>query len=116
MRTLLLDPNTWDLVKDVSGSIAVADNPYALAQNAACAIKLFKSEQWYNTTIGIDYFASIFGKSPNVPLMKSLFTSSALTVPDAVKAATFITGIADRNVRGQVQVTDSTGITIAAAF
>jgi hypothetical protein len=32
MRTLLLDTVAWDLVLDVNGNIAVADEPYALAQ------------------------------------------------------------------------------------
>jgi hypothetical protein len=116
MKSLLLDPKTWDLVKDAAGNIAVADDPYALAQNAACAIKLFQAEQWYNTTIGVPYFQQIFAKAPNVPLMKAKFTAAAMTVPGVVKASVFITSITDRGVRGQVQVTGSNGTTTAAAF
>lgn len=116
MKTLLLLPRTWDLTKDASGNIAVADDPYALAQNAACAIKLFLGEQWYNTLIGVPYFQQILAKVLNVPLMKAKFVAAALTVPGVAAAVVFITSVTDRGVHGQVQVTDSAGTTTAAAF
>lgn len=116
MKSLLLNPSTWDLVKDASGNIAVASDPYALAQNAACAINLFQGEQWYNTTIGVPYFQQIFSKAPNVQLIKAKLVAAALTVPGVVSAAVFITSITDRGVRGQVQVTGASGVTTAAAF
>lgn len=121
MKTMLLDPATWDLVKDASGNIAAATDPYALAQNAASAIRMFLGEQWYNTTIGVPYLTAngknqILSASPNVPLMKATFAAVALTVPGVVKTSVFITSIVDRNVKGQVQVTDSSGTTTAAIF
>lgn len=117
MRSLLLNPATWDLTKGASGNIAVADDPYALAQNAACAIKLFQGEQWYNTTIGVPYFQQIFSKAPNIPLIKAKLIAAALTVPGVVSADVFITSITDRGVRGQVQVTGASSSTpTAAAF
>lgn len=116
MNTLLLNPATWDLVKDASGNIAMASDPYALAQNAACAIRLFQGEQWYNTTIGVPYFQQIFSKAPNVPLIKAKLVAAALTAPGVVAAAVFITSITDRGVRGQVQVTGASGATTAATF
>lgn len=116
MKTLLLVPATWDLTKNASGDIAVAADPYALAQNAASAIKLFLGEQWYNTTIGVPYFQQIFGKTPNIPLLKAKFLAAALQVPGVVSAKVFITSIVDRSVRGQVQVTGSDGTVTAAAF
>ena len=121
MKTLLLVPGSWDLTKDASGNIAVATNPYALAQNAASAIRMFLGEQWYNTTIGVPYLTAngknqLLGAPPNIPLMKSTFAAVALTVPGVVKATVFITAIADRNIRGQVQVTDQSGTTTAATF
>ena len=44
MKTLLLTTDAWDLTVDVSGNIAVADEPLALAQDAASAIRLFAGE------------------------------------------------------------------------
>lgn len=117
MRTLFLDPATWDLTKDAAGNIAVADDPYSMSQDASSAIKLVQGEQWYDTTIGIRY-STILAQRPNVPLMKTLFASTALTVlPAGSKAAVFLTSIADRRASGQVQITPPGGSTpTAAAF
>jgi len=115
MKSLLLVPSTWDLTKDASGNIALADDPYALAQNAATACRTFLSEQWYNTTLGVPY-QQILGQAPNIPLLKAKLVAAALTVPGVVTAQVFITSITDRLVTGQIQVTDSSGTTTAAAF
>ena len=116
MKTLLLDTDTWDLVADASGNIAVADEPYALAQDAASAIRLFAGELYYDTTQGIPYFDQILGKAPPVSLMKAYFNRAALTVPGVVSAKTFIQSWTDRTVTGQVQVTDEAGNITAAGF
>lgn len=116
MKSLLLDAVEWDLVKDASGNIAVASDPYALAQNASSAIRLFQGELWYDTTQGVPYFQSFLGKRPNVALIRAKFVAAALTVPGVASALVFISSINDRGVRGQVQVKDSSGATTAAPF
>jgi len=116
MRTMLLDTATWDLVLDVSGNWAVAGDPYSLAQDAASAIRLFQGELWYDTKPGIPYFQDFLGRPPDVALMKAKFVERAKTVPGVVSAVCFISGVSDRGVTGQVQVTDKVGTTTAAAF
>lgn len=116
MKTALLDTVTWDFVLDVNGDLAMAENPYALAQDAASAIRTFLGEDWYNTLLGAPYFQSFFGKPPNISLIKQKFVAQALTVPGVVSAKVFITSIAGRRITGQVQVTDQNGTTTAAAF
>jgi hypothetical protein len=121
MKTMFLNPQTWDLAIDASGNIAAAQDPYALAQNAASAIRLFLGEQWYNTTLGVPYLTAngrsqILARPVNVPLMKATLAAVAETVTGVSTAQVFITSIADRNVRGQVQVTDENGTTTAALF
>lgn len=113
--TLLLDQTTWDLVLDISGNIAVASEPYSLAQDAASAIKLFQGELWYDTTKGIPYDA-ILGYSPPLAYLKSLFEAAALTVPGVVEARCFIASATGRTITGQVQVTDVAGRITAATF
>lgn len=115
MKTMLLDLDNWDLVLDVSGNIAAADNPYALAQDAASAIRLRLGELWYNTTQGVPY-GQILGRPPNVPYLKAKFQAAALTVPGVVTAVCFISSITERSVAGQVQVTDEAGRVTVAAF
>lgn len=116
MRTLLLDTVRWDIILDASRNIAVADEPYALAQDAASAIRLFRGEQWYQSDTGVPYFQQILGQAPPIQLMKKAFEAAALTVPGVVSAVCYITSIEGREVRGQVQVTDAAGVITAAGF
>lgn len=113
--TLYLDPATWDLALDSSGSIALADTPYSLAQDAASAIRTFAGECWYDTTIGLPYWTEILGHAPPLDLMRQAFIDAAMSVPGVVSAQVFLTS-ANRIVSGQVQITDSTGTVTAASF
>lgn len=114
--TLLLDTVLWDLVLDADGDIAVAAEPYSLAQDAASAIKTFLGEVYWDTTVGIDYLGEIFAKSPSVPLLKARFVAAALTVPGVAAAQVFISSISERGVAGQVQVVNELGQASSAAF
>lgn len=116
MKTILLDTVTLDLVLDAGGNIALASDPYSVAQDAASAIRTFLGECWYDTTLGVPFFQSFLGRPPNVSLMKAKFSAAALTVPGVVSASVFITSVAGRRVTGQVQVTTDDGTTTAAAF
>jgi hypothetical protein len=113
--TLLLDAVAWDLVTDSAGNIAVAGEPYSQAQDASSAIRLWLDELYYDITQGVPY-ANILGKTPNLPLLKSYMVAAARTVPGVVKAVCFISSITDRNVSGQVTITNSSGQTATAAF
>jgi len=110
-NTLLLDTGAWDLVLDVSGNIALAAPPYAVAQDVASAIKLFLGELWYDTTQGVPYWTEIIGHPPSLSQLAQYLNQAALTVPGVVTANTVITGFADRQVTGQVQFTTSDGTT-----
>ena len=116
MKTLYLVPDSWDLTLDSAGNIALASEPYALAQDAASAIKTFAGEVYYNTLLGVPYFAEILGVAPPVELMKARFVEAALTVPGVVTAKAFIASIRHREVSGQVQVTAASGQTVAIGF
>lgn len=117
MKSLLLDTQLWDLVLDVNGNIAVASNPYAMAQDAACAIRLFQGEMWYDTSAGIPYWSSVLGQSPPpLSLMKELLVRAAKTVPGVVSAVVFIESVGDRRVSGQVQTYDAQGRLSIAGF
>lgn len=117
MKTLLLDRSGWDLVLDLDGNIAVASDPYSMAQDAASAIRTFLGECYYNTNIGVSYWNQILATSPPpVSFMKAQFEAAALTVPGIVKATCIITSLVGREVRGQVQITDINGNTSVAGF
>lgn len=114
--TLLLDTVAWDLAVDLSGNIAMAQDPYSLAQDAASAIRLFLGELYYDTTQGIPYFSQILGQAPPISLMKAKFVAVALTVPGVVKAKCFISQWKGRVVTGQVQIVDAAGRFTVAGF
>jgi hypothetical protein len=116
MQTLLLDQSAWDLVTDAFGNIALASNPYSLAQDAASEIRLFLGEAYYDTTRGIPYWQEILAQDPPISLMKAKFNSAAELTPEVVTAQTFITSVANRQVNGQVQILDDSGAVIAASF
>jgi hypothetical protein len=115
MNSLFLSEN-WDLAIDSLGNVAVCSEPYRLAQDAACAIKTFGGEVYYNTTLGIPYFQNILGHLPTLAYVKSQMADAAETVPGVVSARVFITSFDNRVLRGQVQVTDSAGNVTAASF
>jgi hypothetical protein len=118
MRTLLLDTEAWDLVLDASGNIAVADEPYALAQDAASAIRTFRGECYWDTTIGLPYLTQVLGKSPSPSLVKALIVAEARTVPGVEFAVCYLTGLTGRVLSGQVQVSSQAigGAPVAADF
>ena len=91
MDTLYLDPQTWDLALDVSRNIALAGEPYSLAQDAASACRTFLGEVYYDTTQGIPYWQQVLGHFPALTLVKSQLVEAAMTVPGVVSAQMFIT-------------------------
>lgn len=117
MDTLLIDTEFWDVCVDAAGHWALCKNPYALAQGAACAIKAFIAENYYDTTKGIPYKEQILGHYPPLSLIKeNLLQRGALTVPEITDAQVFISSLDNFTLTGQVQVTDATGTIAAANF
>lgn len=113
MKTLLLDTGAWDLVADAAGNIALASEPYSIAQDVASAIRTFLGEVFYDTTLGVPYFQQILGKTPPITLFEEYMIAAALTVPLVVSATCIIESFSPttRTVQGQVQFTDSSGAT-----
>lgn len=113
MQTVLLDTVAWDLVLDVGGNIAVASDPYSLAQDAASEMRTFQGEVYYDTSKGVPYWALILGKAPPLSLIKALLTAAAMLVPGVSGAICYISGYKNRKITGQVQILDNTGTTLA---
>lgn len=111
-RSLLLAQNTWDLTVDAHGNIALADDPYATAQNIACACRVFQGEAWYNTTLGLPYFQQILGKLPSAEFLKQLYINVAESVPDVASATVYFTSFSKRELAGQIQAKLTSGATV----
>lgn len=116
MKTLYLG-QAWDLTLDSSQNIALAAEPYALAQDAASAIRTFLGECWYDTQLGIPYWEKILGKfPPPLPLLRGYLVAAALTVPGVASAKVFFRTITQRELTGQVQITSVAGVVAATSF
>lgn len=113
MNTLLLDRTAWDLCLDASGNIALASDPYSIAQDVASAVKLFKGELWFDTTKGVPYWQEILGQWPPLPIVKAAIEAAAMTVPGVLTARCVISAFSDRSISGQIQF--KTAATTAAA-
>lgn len=113
MKTILLNPLTWDLTLDVDRNIAVAADPYSIAQDVGSACKLYLGELWYNTNQGVPYYQSFLGRPPAPSALKASMVTAALTVPGVVGAVCFLQSVQNRAVKAQVLVTLQTGQTIA---
>lgn len=111
MRTLLLDIAQWDLVTNAAGDIAVAEDPYALAQDVASAIRTFLAEVWYDQSLGVAYFQQILGQAPPISLFEQLMSEAAESVTGVASAACSISAFADRRVTGRVTFTSDNGAT-----
>ncbi len=118
MDTLLLDTITWDLILDASNNIAVAADPYSQAQDAASAIRTFTGDEYYNQSAGINYFKSILGQRPSLPLTKKTFADAALAVPGIAASNCFLTGFNpnSRLLQGQVQIVNAQNQKAVASF
>jgi len=113
---MLLATDTWDLVLDVAGNWAVATDPYAIAQDVASAVRLFKGEQWFDTIPGVPYFDGILGVQPNLQYVKAQIEAAALTVPGVVRARCLFASFTNRVLSGQVQITDTVGVSNNVTF
>ena len=110
-NTLLLDTGAWDLVLDAAGNIAMAEPPYARAQDVASAIRLFRGELWWDVRPGVPYFETILGHAPPVSYFEGEMVRAALTVPGVASAQCIIEGVDGRTISGQVTFTTADGQT-----
>lgn len=80
-RTLYLN-DKWDIFSDASGQIALVSGAYAIAQNAANAVRLFKNDAYLAQTRGIPHFEIELGKAPAIaaPILRTRIRETVLNV------------------------------------
>lgn len=109
--TLLLDADAWDLTLDSFGNIAMANAPYAAAQDVASACRLWKGEARYDTRRGVPYEQSILGQQVPSGTLASWLEGEATTNPDVSSAAAILQQQEGRALGGQIQLTLTDGTT-----
>ena len=111
MLTYALNDTTWDLYLDLSGNFATISDANQIAQDVASAIRTFLGECWYDTSQGMPYFQSIFGKTPSASFFKAQIKRVALSVPTVTAVTTVALRLVNRQLTGQVLVSTSTSTT-----
>ena len=116
MKSLLLDRTAWDCVLDAAGNWAVCSEPYAVAQDVACAWKLFRGELWYQKNKGLPYFEEIMGELPPESLLRSYYDDAALAVPLVERVQVTFTRFQNRKLEGQGLIIDVNGSKSGVSF
>ena len=100
INTLLLN-SEWDLCLDGARNLATVSGDYALAQNVACALRLFLGELWYDTSQGVPYLSGILGQGLNKGRVESALSDAAMAVPGVTSVEVDLTTqtSADRSAR-----------------
>lgn len=107
MKTIFLNPDTWDLTLTEEGNIAIAQDPYAKSQDVASAVKLFQGELYYQADKGLPYFDDILGKNQqSLALYKHRLERAALTVQGVVSASVKVVISQNRIISGSIGFTD----------
>jgi len=115
-NTLLLDQDAWDLVLDASGNIALAGEPYAIAQDVASAVRTFASECWYDTTLGLPYFQKVLGYMPPPSFLRQKIIDAAMTITNVVSVEVVFVTLEGRALTGQIKIIDTTGTESGVTF
>lgn len=115
-NTLLLDQVAWDLVLDASGNIALAGEPYAIAQDVSSAVRTFVGECWYDTTLGLPYFQKVLGQMPPPAYLRQKIIDAAMTVPNVVSVEVVFVSFEQRGLTGQIKIIDTTGTESGVTF
>lgn len=116
MNTMLLDRDLWDVCLDSNRNWAVASDPYSIAQDVASAVRTFIGECYYDTTIGVPWFADVYGQFPPLSLFKALVVQAALTVPEVVRAKCLVASYQNRVITGVVEILDLNGVALNVTF
>ena len=103
-NTIYLNKKTWDLELDGANNIKIATSHYAVSQDVASALRNWRGECPYNVKLGVPY-NHILGKRPSSSVVKHLFFSEIIHVPDVVPNSVKITF---SNTNGGARILNST--------
>lgn len=114
------DPKTevkaWDLKLDINGNIAVCEEPYSIAQQAATEIKLFEGEGWYDRSQGTPYFAKILGINSNLGLIRNTLLGRVNEVDNVMRSDIDMYIDSSRVLHGNIFITTQSGETVNVVY
>lgn len=102
MLSLPLKTDAWDIYLNSNGDMFLADNDSSIAQDVASSVRTFSGECWYNTTLGMPYFESIFGKNPPQSFVVDNIKTQAFTIVEVNSVNVLGVGLVDRTLKGVI--------------
>lgn len=114
----------WDVTLDAGGNLSALEGAPRVAQDVACAGRLFTGEAYFQPRAGIPHFDGELGQLPPDQLVRARLDAAALSVPGVATAATELAvynrrdaeGRPDRTLTGLIRVTTTEGETTHAAI
>ena len=106
----------WDLTIDGSGNIQMISGASALEQDVASAAMTFYGEVYYDSTVGVPYFAQVFGQSYSPSIAARLIQSAVLDVPNVASAQVTLNSLASREVSGNINFVDVNGAALGVVI
>lgn len=102
-HTLFLN-GKWDITLDSVGKIKTTSDAYAIAQNAANAVRLFKNDAYFAQTKGIPHFDIELGKRATISesVLRSRIKKTVLGVDGIVDASVTLNTQSDNRILGGV--------------
>lgn len=114
-HTLFLTKN-WDITLDAVGHIKTTNDTYAIAQNAANSVRLFKNDAYFAQTKGIPHFDIELGKKTLVSLsiLRSRIKNTVLGIEGVRDAEVLLKTNSERTriLGGTVDITLVNGTSI----
>ena len=109
-HTLYLTPDNWDITLDSSGRLQTSANAYAIAQNAANAVRLFTGEAFFAMDEGIPHFEIELGYTrPALSVLRARIREAALNVEGVLDAQITLDDIQERKLTGEILLTVADG-------
>lgn len=99
-----LKTDVWDIYLDSNGDMFLGDNDSSIAQDVASSVRTFEGECWYNNTLGMPYFQSIFGQNPPSSFVIDNIKTQAFTIDGVNSINVLGVGLQDRDLKGVIVI------------
>lgn len=99
-----------DIAIEGNDFVLITDDEY-LSQKIQAVLQTYYGEWWLDVEIGIPYFTDIFVKSPNLAVIRNIFTKAILGVQGVLSIVTLDLEVqSDRTLNVRFQARSANGI------
>lgn len=107
-KSFYLDPDSWDITLDGSGQMKISNNPYSIAQDVACAVKVIRGECYFDNTLGLRYYDELMGQPCSTGTVTAAIRAEAMKITTVSNASvTIIPDQSTRTSKVYIEITDT---------